>query len=138
MVWEQTCRHPRKTGNIALWLSDISAHGLSLLLIIRVFLSRFTGMKHLSYMLLLVLVLLGPAPATASDCYADYKAKQDNPLRLHYGVAEVSNCSKQGATRELRSRLAARGWTLLNVMSVFGKSGLAERKDSAGPNYLRY
>ncbi|MEM6886749.1 MAG: hypothetical protein AAF636_01280 [Pseudomonadota bacterium] len=88
--------------------------------------------------------LLGAAlilcAATAADaaCYADYKAKQDNPLRLHYGVAQVANCSKAGAATELIPRLAAAGWTLLNVVSVFDESGLAERKASAGPNYLRF
>ncbi|MFK7763561.1 MAG: hypothetical protein AB8B62_09880 [Roseobacter sp.] len=76
--------------------------------------------------------------AHAADCYADYKAKQDDPLRLHYGVAAVSQCSKQAAESELTPRLAKQGWTLLNIVSVFDKSGLAERKDSAGPNYLRY
>ena len=82
--------------------------------------------------------LSGAFPASASGCYADYKAKQDNPLRLHYGVAKVSNCSKSGAENELSKRLAKQGWTLLNVMSVFDESGLAERKDSAGRNYLRF
>ncbi len=74
----------------------------------------------------------------SAECYADYKAKQDNPLRLHYGVAEVSQCSKNAARDELSKRLAAKGWTLLNIVSVFDRSGLAERKESAGPNYLRY
>ena len=76
--------------------------------------------------------------ALAAECYADYKAKQDDPLRLHYGVAQVSQCSKRTAEAELAKRLAKRGWTLLNVMSVFDENGLAERKESAGPNYLRY
>jgi hypothetical protein len=81
----------------------------------------------------------GLAPqVAAAACYADYKAKQDNPLRLHYGVAQVSECSKQAAKAELFPRLAAQGWTLLNIVSVFDDSGLEERKDSAGPNYLRY
>lgn len=80
-------------------------------------------------------VLAGSASAA---CFADYKAKQDDPLRLHYGVAEVSQCSQRTAEAELSKRLAAQGWTLLNVVSVFDESGLAERKESAGPNYLRY
>lgn len=77
------------------------------------------------------------APASA-ECYADYKAKQDDPLRLHYGVAEVSDCSKSGAEAELASRLEAGGWVLLNVISVFGPEGLEERKDSAGEYFLRF
>ena len=86
--------------------------------------------------LALALALAGPAQAA---CYADYKAKQDNPLRLHYGVAQVGDaCSKRDAAEALRPRLAAGGWTLLNIVSVFGEDGLKERKDSAGQFYLRY
>jgi len=92
-------------------------------------------MKHA----LLALALLAAAPAQA-ECYADYKAKQDNPLRLHYGVAAVPDnaCSKLAAAAELEPRLARAGWTLLNVVSVFGPEGLAQRKASAGEFFLRY
>lgn len=77
-------------------------------------------------------------PAQAA-CYADYKAKQDNPLRLHYGVMQLpdSACGR-GAGAEVARRLAAQGWTLLNVVSVFGPEGLDERKASAGAHFLRY
>ncbi|MFN4130392.1 MAG: hypothetical protein ACK4GC_11360 [Paracoccaceae bacterium] len=79
------------------------------------------------------------APASA-ECYADYKAKQDDPLRLHYGVAQVSdaNCSPGAAHAELKPRLASSGWTLLNVLATFGPEGLGERQASAGEFYLRY
>ena len=88
---------------------------------------------------LLAFVAIAASPA-AADCYADYKAKQDDPLRLHYGVAQVSdaNCNTGGATRELAPRLADAGWTLLQVISTFGPEGLDERKASAGDNFLRY
>ena len=82
-------------------------------------------------------LLLLTLPAGA-ECYADYKAKQDDPLRLHYGVAQVSACDKGGAEAELQPRLASAGWTLLNVLSVFGPEGLEERKGSAGDYFLRY
>lgn len=84
------------------------------------------------------LLLAFPAAAHA-QCYADYKAKQDNPLRLHYGVAELrGGCSRGTAQSELQQRLARQGWTLLQVMSVFGPEGLDQRKNSAGQFYLRY
>ncbi|WP_323040084.1 hypothetical protein [Gemmobacter sp.] len=78
-------------------------------------------------------------PAEA-DCFADYKAKQDNPLRLHYGVMQVSDgaCSPGAARAEMAPRLAAQGWTLLNVIGVFGPEGLDERKRNAGAYFLRY
>jgi len=84
---------------------------------------------------------LAASPA-AAECFADYKAKQDNgSLRLHYGIAELPDraCgSKRDAADALAPRLAAGGWTLLNVVSVFGPDGLAQRKDSAGQFFLRY
>lgn len=79
-------------------------------------------------------------PAWA-DCYADYKAKQENPLRLHYGVAALPDAacgSKSAAKQALAPRLAADGWTLLNIVSIFGPEGLDQRKDSAGSYFLRY
>ena len=92
-------------------------------------------MPRLSLSLAALALMALPAQA---ECYADYKAKQDNPLRLHYGVAQISQCSAGTAQSELKARLAAQGWTLLNIVSVFDDSGLAERKDSAGPFFLRY
>jgi hypothetical protein len=76
-------------------------------------------------------------PAQA-ECYADYKAKQDDPLRLHYGVAQVSACDPAVAEDELAPRLADPGWVLLNVLSVFGPEGLEERKASAADYFLRF
>jgi uncharacterized membrane protein len=85
----------------------------------------------------LAILMAGPAVA---ECYADYKAKRDEPLKLHYGVAQVSdgNCSPGAAEGELAPRLASDGWTLLNVLSTFGPEGLEERKASAGEFFLRY
>jgi hypothetical protein len=98
---------------------------------------RSRKMKRLITSAALALALVGPA---AAECYADYKAKRDEPLQLHYGVAQVSdaNCSPGAAEGELAPRLAADGWTLLNVLSTFGPEGLAERKASAGDYFLRY
>ncbi len=93
-------------------------------------------MKHIALSLILILAL---GSAAQAQCYADYKAKQDNPLRLHYGVAQVSGQCSQGAARQqLQGRLAQRGWTLLQILSVFGPEGLDQRKNSAGQYFLRF
>lgn len=92
-------------------------------------------MKHIMLSLALCALFAGAAQAA---CYADYKAKQDNPLRLHYGVAQVSGCSAGAARAELQARLAQQGWTLLQVMGVFGPEGLDQRKDRAGQFFLRF
>lgn len=80
--------------------------------------------------------LAGPAGAA---CFADYKAKQDDPLRLHYGIVELRGpCTVQAAQAEIAPRIARDGWQLLNVVSVFDETGLDERRQSAGQYYLRY
>ena len=84
------------------------------------------------------LFLLAAAPVQAA-CFADYKAKQDEPLRLHYGVIALDDaqCSAEGAAAALQARLTD-GWQLLQVVGLFDESGLAEREASAGPYFLRY
>ena len=93
-------------------------------------------MKQLA---LSVVVLCALSTGAAAQCYADYKAKMDNPLRLHYGVAQISGaCSSGNAQSQLSQRLRRNGWTLLQVMSVFGPEGLSQRRNSAGSYYLRF
>ncbi|WP_339108630.1 hypothetical protein [Thioclava sp. GXIMD4216] len=94
-------------------------------------------MKPVAIILALICALAAPAHA---DCYADYKAKQDDPLRLHYGVAKLPDtaCSRDAARAALAPRLKRGGWTLLNIVSVFGDDGLEKRKQSAGSYFLRY
>lgn len=87
-----------------------------------------------------VIALLAAAPAHAA-CYADYKAKKDNPLRLHYGVIELpdSVCADPSlAETQISQRISDAGWTLLNVLGTFGADGLNDRKDDAGDYYLRF
>ncbi len=93
--------------------------------------------RNLALALTLMTGLALPAQA---ECFADYKAKQDNPLRLHYGVIALTDadCDRQRAAAGIAQRIASDGWTLLNVLAIFDREGLAERKDSAGPYFLRY
>ncbi|MFP4273502.1 MAG: hypothetical protein ACLFRU_00615 [Paracoccaceae bacterium] len=97
-------------------------------------------MTRIILLLAATLALAVSAPAARADCFADYKAKRENgALQLHYGVAEIAGtCAREAAADELAPRLAAQGWSLLNVMSVFGPEGLEERKASAGAFYLRF
>lgn len=89
---------------------------------------------------LAALLALAAASPAAASCYADYKAKREPPLQLHYGVIELPDtaCSPAAAERVVRQRLRAGGWQLLQVVSVFGPEGLAERRDSAGEYFLRF
>ena len=85
--------------------------------------------------------MIATSSAAHAACYADYKAKQDNPLRLHYGVLELpqSACgSAQSAAQAAAPRLARAGWTLLNIVSVFDQKGLDRRRANAGAYFLRF
>lgn len=87
------------------------------------------------------LLLAASVNAGQAACYADYKAKKDNPLQLHYGVIQVPNgvCNgRRDAASVIAPRLANQGWTLLNVLSVFDDQGLAGRKASAGRYFLLF
>lgn len=94
---------------------------------------------HLSLIALLAVTAFA-TPASAA-CYADYKAKQENPLKLHYGVIQVdiSPCAMSDTVRSVvRQRLQSAGWQLLQVQSVFDDSGLGKRKRDAGQFFLRF
>ena len=96
-------------------------------------------MRYFLIPLAVALALGASAPAQAAECYADYKAKQDKPLRLHYGVLQLNGaCARGAAQSEVAARLKTAGWTLLKVQSVFGPEGLNERKVDAGSYFLRF
>lgn len=87
------------------------------------------------------LLFAASASTAQAGCYADYKAKKDGPLQLHYGVIELPQAVCDGgrnAASVIAPRLAKQGWTLLNVLSVFDDAGLKGRKSSAGRYYLRF
>lgn len=97
-------------------------------------------MRHPPVLPALALLLALFATPAAAACYADYKAKRDDPLRLHYGTIQLDAdaCTKPAARREIAGRIAVDDWKLLNVLGIFDESGLAERKKSAGNFHLRY
>ena len=91
--------------------------------------------------ILLFVFLTFAASGAQAACYADYKAKKDGPLRLHYGVIQLNGAacnSPSAAQASVQRRIAADGWTLLNVMNIFDRSGLNQRRKSAGAFFLRF
>lgn len=95
-----------------------------------------------SHLFLLSLALSSALASTASAaCFADYKAKRENPLRLHYGVMRIDTAPcrmSDTVKRDVAQRLAEADWQLLGVQSVFDDSGLEQRKTDAGEYYLRF
>ncbi len=64
------------------------------------------------------LLMAVPSLAQAA-CTAEYKAKRDNPLELHYDVAQISGpCTIKNARAQLADQLSRRGLILLKVLSV--------------------
>ena len=75
-----------------------------------------------------------------AECYADYKAKQENPLKLHYGIMKFDSveCTASIVQKKVALRLLPHGWTLLNLLTVSRKLPTTQRKENAGENFLRY
>ncbi|MDO9525972.1 MAG: hypothetical protein Q7J57_10640 [Gemmobacter sp.] len=90
--------------------------------------------------LILAALLAFVAVPSHAACYADYKAKRDQPLQLHYGVLELpdSACTPAAAPVEIARRIGGDGWKLLNVLGTFGPDGLDARRSDAGAYFLRY
>ena len=136
---ENTLSTPHQTGNITPRLSDNTARKPPWILNNRSAQRILAVMRHIPALLCAALLLALVPSASAAECFADYKAKRDNPLRLHYGVAQITGpCSNPQARDELAARLERNGWTLLNVLSLFDATGLEERQRSAGQYYLRF
>ena len=73
-------------------------------------------------------------------CYASYKAKRDDPLKLHYGVMQLPDqqCTMKTAAQAAGHRLLPHGWILLNLLTVSLKNPTPTEKENAGENFLRY
>ncbi|QBY01818.1 hypothetical protein E2K80_14695 [Rhodophyticola sp. CCM32] len=97
-------------------------------------------MRHAFHTLGFALALTLATTPLHAACYADYKAKMDNPLRLHYGVIALPDtaCDAGVAFGVIAPRVAAGGWELLEVMSIFDDTGLDGRRGDAGQFYLRF
>ena len=89
--------------------------------------------------IIITLVIFLTQSAQAA-CYADYKAKQENPLKLHYGIMKFNSveCTASIVQKKVALRLLPHGWTLLNLLTVSRKLPTTQRKENAGENFLRY
>ena len=97
-------------------------------------------MRHIPLLLglLAATCLTGQAHA---GCYADYKAKRENPLKLHYGVIEIdiNPCTMSDKVKNsVAKKLSGGDWKLLQIQSVFEDDGLGKRKQDAGEYFLRF
>ena len=94
----------------------------------------------MKYVYSLLLILMA-GTVSAQTCFVHYKAKQDDPLKLHYGVMNVTSddCSAlTDITATTAARLSPAGWTLLNVVKADTMTPSAEEISNAGDFYLRF
>lgn len=97
-------------------------------------------MKRMLTSLALVIGLMAATGANAA-CYAAYKAKQDAPLRLHYGVVElkIDPCEASAeAEAQVAQRIGRDGWALLQVVRMLDEDDVESARDDAGEFFLRY
>ncbi|GGE36436.1 hypothetical protein GCM10011360_25250 [Primorskyibacter flagellatus] len=80
----------------------------------------FPLMTRILHILGLCAVFLAAPVVAQAACTAEYKAKQDNPLRLQHGEMQVSSCDPSAAAAEVQARLAQQGWILLKIVSLKG------------------
>lgn len=69
----------------------------------------------------LIIAALGLAGPAMAGCTVKYKAKQDNPLKLEAGSANLPDdaCqSEAAAAAALAPILAQQGWTLLAIIAI--------------------
>lgn len=98
-------------------------------------------MKRTLFSLALAAVITALAGPVSAACYADFKAKRDDPLNLLYSVIELPDAacgSKDAAWDEIEKRIRRDGWVLLDVLGIFDRAGAEQRKDRAGDTYLKY
>ena len=77
-------------------------------------------MKRIAPLLVATMALTALPALAQAACTVEYKAKQDNPLKLTVGTIQVPSCDPAQAEAEARALLAQQGWTLLKVLSVTG------------------
>ena len=89
---------------------------------------------------LIFIIVIFVAHVAHAGCYADYKAKQENPLKLHYGIMKLGDgkCSASATEETVAARLLPHGWILLNLVTGCRELPALQQKENAGENFLRY
>lgn len=82
------------------------------------------------------------AAAGQAECFVGYKAKQDDPLRLHYGIMHVTDaplCADAALLEgHIANRLGDAGWTLLHIVEVQQTPPTDEQREVAGDYFQRF
>ena len=101
-----------------------------------------TGLDATVFLMKYIILIYAIFMVTTANaaCYASYKAKRDDPLKLHYGVMQLPDqqCTMKTAAKAAGLRLLPHGWILLNLLTVSLKTPTPTEKENAGENLFRY
>ena len=77
--------------------------------------------------------------AHAEDCFVLYKAKKDNPLKLHLGLIQINGqCASHDIEGITIQRLNSSGWKLLKIVKFTGKIEVEKMEKDLGDYFLKY
>ena len=77
--------------------------------------------------------------AYADNCFVLYKAKKDNPLRLHLGLMEIERqCTDVDIEALSQQRLKSDGWSLLQIVDRSQKIDTKNIESDLGEYFLKY
>ena len=75
----------------------------------------------------------------AGECFVLYKAKKDNPLKLHLGLMQVNKpCSGKSLEIVVSNRLNPSGWLLLKIVNTIESVETEKMKSELGDYFLKY
>jgi hypothetical protein len=68
-----------------------------------------------------------------------YKAKKDNPLKLHLGLIQINGqCSDHDVEGITNKRLSSTGWKLLQIVTASGNIDTKKMESDLGDYFLKY
>jgi hypothetical protein len=77
--------------------------------------------------------------AQATQCFVLYKAKKDNPLKLHLGLMQINEtCTMKNIDTKINNRLNSYGWTLLQIVTATENVKIEKMKRDLGDYFLKY
>ena len=77
--------------------------------------------------------------AYANECFVLYKAKKDNPLKLHLGLIQINGqCASHDIEGITIQRLNSTGWKLLQIVKTSSNIDAEKMEKDLGDYFLKY
>jgi len=96
-------------------------------------------MNKIFFIAALLLSNLVLTHAYADTCFIFYKAKKDDPLRLHLGLMKMErHCSDVEIEALSQQRLVLHGWSLLKIVNRSVQIDEKKIESDLGEYFLKY